>query len=85
MRSFSHIYLLRTVPYTFLPPLPLSIFYILMCNPCRGLSAPVFLHIPSAGRGGRPALFSHDTVIIFGTVHTFSNVIIASSTLLGAF
>ena len=41
----------------------------------RGISAPSFLNIPSAGPCGGPVLFSHDTVIIFGIVHIFSNVI----------
>lgn len=76
-----HLGLLPTPLLLFL----LFLFYILMCNPCRGLSAPFFLRLPSAGRRGSPALFSHDAVIIFGTVHIFSNVIITSSTLLGAF
>lgn len=41
----------------------------------REASAPSFLHMPGTGPGGGPVLFSHDTVIIFGTAHIFSNVI----------
>lgn len=41
----------------------------------RGIFAPSFLPMPSAGPRGGPVLFSHDTVIIFGTAHIFSNVI----------
>lgn len=44
----------------------------------RGISAPSFLNIPSTGPRGGPALFSHDTMIIFGITHTFSNVITPS-------
>lgn len=41
----------------------------------RGISAPSFLKLPSAGPGGGPVLCSHDTGIIFGIARIFSNVL----------
>lgn len=47
-----------------------------MCDDtAKGNSAPSFLKLPSAGPGGGPGLCSHDTGIIFGIAHIFSNVL----------
>lgn len=47
-----------------------------MCDDtARGISAPSFLKLPTVGPGGGPVPCSHDTGIIFGIAHIFSNVL----------
>lgn len=41
----------------------------------RGISGPSFLNIPSAGPRDSTVQLSHDTMIIFGIAHVFSDVV----------